>query len=65
LDLTPDRTGGPNSAVIERGSIVVRGEIASVTPGGPSAAMAYPNPWDAQLAFDGSLVTRWRSWLSE
>jgi hypothetical protein len=44
---------------------VVRGEIASVTPGGPSAAMAYPNPWDAQLAFDGSLVTRWRSWLSE
>jgi len=23
---------------------------------------AYPNPWDAQLAFDGSLVTRWRSW---
>ena len=21
-----------------------------------------PNPWDAQLAFDGSLVTRWRSW---
>jgi hypothetical protein len=22
----------------------------------------HPNPWDAQLAFDGSLVTRWRSW---
>ncbi len=21
-----------------------------------------PNPWDAHLAFDGSLVTRWRSW---
>ena len=23
---------------------------------------AYPNPWDVQLAFDNSLVTRWRSW---
>ncbi len=23
---------------------------------------AFPNPWDAQLAFDGSLATRWRSW---
>ena len=21
-----------------------------------------PNPWDARFAFDGSLVTRWRSW---
>jgi hypothetical protein len=21
-----------------------------------------PNPWDARLAFDGSMVTRWRSW---
>lgn len=23
---------------------------------------AWPNPWDAELAFDNSLVTRWRSW---
>jgi Dolichyl-phosphate-mannose-protein mannosyltransferase len=23
---------------------------------------AQPNPWDVQLAFDNSLVTRWRSW---
>lgn len=23
---------------------------------------ANPNPWDARLAFDGSPVTRWRSW---
>ena len=23
---------------------------------------ARPNPWDVQLAFDNSLVTRWRSW---
>src|SRR5262249_28877715 len=23
---------------------------------------ADPNPWDARLAFDNSLVTRWRSW---
>jgi hypothetical protein len=23
---------------------------------------AKPNPWDVQLAFDNSLVTRWRSW---
>jgi hypothetical protein len=23
---------------------------------------AHPNPWDVQLAFDNSLVTRWRSW---
>ena len=24
--------------------------------------MAKPNPWDVQLAFDNSPVTRWRSW---
>ena len=23
---------------------------------------AHPNPWDVQLAFDNSAVTRWRSW---
>jgi hypothetical protein len=23
---------------------------------------AHPNPWDVQLAFDHTLVTRWRSW---
>jgi len=23
---------------------------------------AHPNPWDVQLAFDNSPVTRWRSW---
>ena len=23
---------------------------------------AFPNPWDISMAFDGSLVTRWRSW---
>lgn len=23
---------------------------------------AHPNPWDVQMAFDNSLVTRWRSW---
>ena len=23
---------------------------------------ADPNPWDAPLAFDGSLVTRWKTW---
>ena len=23
---------------------------------------AKPNPWDVQLAFDNSLVTRWRTW---
>ncbi len=23
---------------------------------------AHPNPWDIQLAFDNSSVTRWRSW---
>lgn len=23
---------------------------------------AHPNPWDVQLAFDNSLVTRWKSW---
>jgi hypothetical protein len=23
---------------------------------------AWPNPWDVQLAFDGSAATRWRSW---
>ncbi len=23
---------------------------------------ASPNPWDVQLAFDNSLITRWRSW---
>ena len=23
---------------------------------------AHPNPWDVQLAFDASPVTRWRSW---
>lgn len=23
---------------------------------------AHPNPWDAPLAFDNTLVTRWRSW---
>lgn len=23
---------------------------------------AWPNPWEAQLAFDNSLATRWRSW---
>ena len=25
---------------------------------------AHPNPWDVQLAFDNSPVTRWRSWQS-
>jgi hypothetical protein len=25
---------------------------------------ANPNPWDAQLVFDGRLATRWRSWES-
>ena len=39
LTITNARIIGPNGAVIERGSIVVRaGKIASVTPGGPSAA---------------------------
>ena len=23
---------------------------------------AHPNPWDVQMAFDNSQVTRWRSW---
>ncbi|HSW51433.1 MAG TPA: discoidin domain-containing protein, partial [Bryobacteraceae bacterium] len=23
---------------------------------------ADPNPWDVQMAFDGNLATRWRSW---
>ncbi len=23
---------------------------------------AHPNPWDVQMAFDGNLATRWRSW---
>ena len=23
---------------------------------------AWPNPWEVQLAFDGSLSTRWRTW---
>jgi len=23
---------------------------------------AHPNPWDVQMAFDNSLVTRWRTW---
>jgi hypothetical protein len=23
---------------------------------------AWPNPWEVQLAFDGSLATRWRTW---
>jgi hypothetical protein len=26
---------------------------------------AHPNPWDVQLAFDNSPVTRWRSWEPE
>lgn len=26
---------------------------------------AHPNPWDVQLAFDNSPVTRWRSWQPE
>lgn len=25
---------------------------------------AWPNPWDVNMAFDGSAVTRWRSWQS-
>jgi hypothetical protein len=32
-------------------------------PIGPGAhPYAWPNPWDAGLAFDGSSVTRWRTW---
>ena len=32
-------------------------------PIGPAAhPYAWPNPWDVGLAFDGSGVTRWRSW---
>ncbi len=39
LTITNARIIGPGGTVIERGSIVVRaGKIASVTPGGPSAA---------------------------
>jgi imidazolonepropionase-like amidohydrolase len=39
LTVTNARIIGPNGAVIERGSIVVRaGKIVSVTPGGPAAA---------------------------
>ncbi|MGH9662568.1 MAG: hypothetical protein ACRD96_28725, partial [Bryobacteraceae bacterium] len=26
---------------------------------------AHPNPWDVQLAFDNSPVTRWRSWQAQ
>jgi len=39
LTITNARIIGPNSSVIERGSIVVRaGKIVSIAPGGPSAA---------------------------
>jgi hypothetical protein len=31
-------------------------------PDGKWRMTANPNPWDASLAFDDSLVTRWRSW---
>src|SRR3984957_3607030 len=30
--------------------------------GGDWRLTAHPNPWDVQLAFDNSPVTRWRSW---
>lgn len=29
---------------------------------GPWRLSAKPNPWEAPLAFDGSLATRWRTW---
>jgi len=32
-----------------------------VLPAG-SHPYAWPNPWDAQLAFDGIFVSRWRTW---
>lgn len=36
---------------------------ASELPRDPSWRLtAHPNPWDVQLAFDNSPVTRWRSW---
>lgn len=33
-----------------------------LAPEGKWRVSANPNPWDAQMAFDDSLVTRWRSW---
>jgi hypothetical protein len=41
--------------------------FAANTPIGPEARwqfLADPNPWDARLAFDNNLVTRWQSWQS-
>jgi hypothetical protein len=35
---------------------------APLLPDGTWRFNANPNPWDAHLAFDNSLVTRWRSW---
>ena len=33
-----------------------------LAPDGKWRMTSNPNPWDARFAFDGSLVTRWRSW---
>ncbi len=40
---------------------ILRGGVE--IPRAPSwRVRAAPNPWDVQLAFDNSLITRWRSW---
>lgn len=39
------------------------GNVATELPRDPAWRLtAHPNPWDVQLAFDNSPVTRWRSW---
>jgi len=39
------------------------GNIQTEIPRDPAWRLtAHPNPWDVQLAFDNSAVTRWRSW---
>jgi hypothetical protein len=42
------------------------GSAAAELPRDPAWRLtAHPNPWDVQLAFDNSPVTRWRSWQPE
>jgi hypothetical protein len=42
------------------------GPAAAELPREPAWRLtAHPNPWDVQLAFDNSPVTRWRSWEPE
>jgi len=56
------QTARPTSGMWSVNEFQIFSRGIPLVPDGSWRLSANPNPWDVQLAFDNSAVTRWRSW---